>query len=39
MLIVFIAFVAMFDALLGEIKPGLIWLGVIRDTARAGWTI
>src|SRR5213079_3102174 len=28
MLIVFIAFVAMFDALLGSIKPGLLWLGV-----------
>jgi concentrative nucleoside transporter, CNT family len=28
MLIVFIAFVAMFDALLGVIKPSLLWLGV-----------
>jgi CNT family concentrative nucleoside transporter len=31
MLIVFIAFVAMFDALLGAIKPGLLWLGVPSD--------
>jgi CNT family concentrative nucleoside transporter len=36
MLIVFIAFVAMFDALLGAIKPGLIWLGV-PETSLAGW--
>lgn len=28
MLIVFIAFVAMIDALLGTIKPSLVWLGV-----------
>jgi concentrative nucleoside transporter, CNT family len=28
MLIVFIAFVAMFDALLGGIKPSLLWLGL-----------
>ena len=28
MLIVFIAFVAMIDALLGSIKPSLLWLGV-----------
>jgi CNT family concentrative nucleoside transporter len=28
MLIVFIAFVAMFDALLGTIKPSLLWLGI-----------
>jgi CNT family concentrative nucleoside transporter len=27
-LIVFIAFVAMFDALLGTIKPSLLWLGI-----------
>jgi CNT family concentrative nucleoside transporter len=31
MLIVFIAFVAMFDALLGGIKPALAWLGVSPD--------
>ena len=36
MLIVFIAFVAMFNALLGEIKPGLLWLGVSAD-ALADW--
>jgi CNT family concentrative nucleoside transporter len=36
MLIVFIAFVAMFDALLGGIKPGLLWLGVSEDSV-AGW--
>jgi CNT family concentrative nucleoside transporter len=36
MLIVFIAFVAMFDAILGSIKPGLLWLGVPADTL-AGW--
>ncbi len=36
MLIVFIAFVAMFDALLGGIKPGLLWLGVPADLL-AGW--
>ena len=31
MLIVFIAFVAMFDALLGEIKPLLVWLGMFGE--------
>src|SRR5207253_9548378 len=36
MLIVFIAFVAMFDALLAEIKPGLLALGIPSD-ALAGW--
>jgi CNT family concentrative nucleoside transporter len=36
MLIVFIAFVAMFNALLGAIKPGLIGLGVAEETL-AGW--
>jgi len=36
MLIVFIAFVAMFDALLGAIKPALLWLGVPTQTL-AGW--
>ncbi len=36
MLIVFIAFVAMFDALLGAIKPGLLSLGISEDTL-AGW--
>src|SRR5947209_6008986 len=36
MLIVFIAFVAMFDALLENIKPALLWLGV-PETALAGW--
>jgi CNT family concentrative nucleoside transporter len=36
MLIVFIAFVAMFNAILGEIKPGLLWLGVAAD-ALADW--
>lgn len=36
MLIVFIAFVAMFDALLAGIKPGLLWLGM-PDEALAGW--
>lgn len=36
MLIVFIAFVAMFDAILAGIKPGLLWLGM--DPAwLAGW--
>jgi concentrative nucleoside transporter, CNT family len=32
MLIVFIAFVAMFDFLLGRIKPGLLWLGISADS-------
>jgi CNT family concentrative nucleoside transporter len=36
MLIVFIAFVAMFDALLGAIKPGLLHLGV-SPAALEGW--
>ncbi|MFO0846256.1 MAG: nucleoside transporter C-terminal domain-containing protein [Gemmataceae bacterium] len=36
MLIVFIAFVAMFDALLGQVKPGLLALGVPTDML-AGW--
>lgn len=36
MLIVFIAFVAMADALLGGIKPGLVWLGLSPD-ALSGW--
>src|SRR5207253_2158990 len=36
MLIVFIAFVAMFDALLGAVKPGLLWLGAPEHTL-AGW--
>ncbi len=36
MLIVFIAFVAMFDALLGAIKPALLWLGVSTG-ALGGW--
>jgi CNT family concentrative nucleoside transporter len=36
MLIVFIAFVAMFDAVLSGIKPSLIWLGV-PDASLAGW--
>jgi concentrative nucleoside transporter, CNT family len=36
MLIVFIAFVAMFDALLGAIKPGLLWAGVSAESL-AGW--
>jgi CNT family concentrative nucleoside transporter len=36
MLIVFIAFVAMFDALLGVIKPALLWLGVAPN-ALVGW--
>src|SRR5436305_82558 len=36
MLVVFIAFVAMFDALLGAIKPGLLNLGIASDTL-AGW--
>ena len=35
MLIVFIAFVAMFDALLGAIKPSLLWLGIPTDALRA----
>jgi CNT family concentrative nucleoside transporter len=35
MLIVFIAFVAMFDALLGAIKPSLLWLGISNDALRA----
>src|SRR5262245_14750580 len=35
MLIVFIAFVAMFDALLGAIKPSLLWLGIPNDALRA----
>src|SRR5262249_3136971 len=33
--IVFIAFVAMFDALLGAIKPSLLWLGIPNDALRA----
>jgi concentrative nucleoside transporter, CNT family len=36
MLIVFIAFVAMFDAILAAIKPGLLYLGVSAD-ALAAW--
>src|SRR5262249_46013705 len=36
MLIVFIAFVAMFDALLAGIKPSLLWLGIAPD-ALANW--
>jgi CNT family concentrative nucleoside transporter len=36
MLIVFIAFVAMFDALLATIKPSLLWLGV-SGNALSGW--
>ncbi len=31
MLIVFIAFVAMFNGILGQIKPSLIWLGVSAE--------
>lgn len=31
MLIVFIAFVAMFDAILGGIKPALLWTGLSND--------
>jgi CNT family concentrative nucleoside transporter len=37
MLIVFIAFVAMFDALLGAIKPALLWMGV-SPVALGGWS-
>jgi CNT family concentrative nucleoside transporter len=36
MLIVFVAFVALFDGLLASIKPGLLWLGIAPD-ALAGW--
>jgi CNT family concentrative nucleoside transporter len=36
MLIVFIAFVAMFDALLAGIKPALLWAGLSADWL-AGW--
>lgn len=36
MLIVFIAFVAMFNALLGGIKPGLLWAGMSPEML-AGW--
>lgn len=36
MLIVFVAFVAMFDALLGSIKPILIWLGISAGPLQ-GW--
>lgn len=36
MLIVFIAFIAMFDALLGLIKPMFLWLGV-SASALSGW--
>jgi CNT family concentrative nucleoside transporter len=36
MLIVFIAFVAMFNGLLREIKPALLWLGIPADNL-AGW--
>jgi CNT family concentrative nucleoside transporter len=36
MLIVFIAFVAMFDALLAAIKPALLWLGVSTNVL-GGW--
>ena len=32
MLIVFIAFVAMFDAILGAIKPALLWLGIEAES-------
>ena len=35
MLIVFIAFVAMFDALLAGLKPSLIWLGIGADSLSA----
>lgn len=35
MLIVFIAFVAMFDALLGSIKPSLLWLGISKSLLHA----
>jgi CNT family concentrative nucleoside transporter len=35
MLIVFIAFVAMFDALLGAIKPTLLWFGISNEALRA----
>jgi CNT family concentrative nucleoside transporter len=36
MLMVFIAFVAMFDALIASIKPGLLYLGVSEELL-AGW--
>jgi concentrative nucleoside transporter, CNT family len=36
MLIVFIAFVAMFNAILGQIKPGLLTVGVSAESL-AGW--
>ena len=36
MLIVFIAFVAMLDALLSGIKPTLVWLGIAADSL-SGW--
>jgi CNT family concentrative nucleoside transporter len=36
MLIVFIAFVAMFDAVLRSIKPSIMWLGISAD-ALSGW--
>ena len=36
MLIVFIAFVAMFDAILASIKPTLLWVGVPGDLL-SGW--
>jgi concentrative nucleoside transporter, CNT family len=32
MLIVFIAFIAMFDALLGLVKPTLLWIGIASDS-------
>ena len=35
MLIVFIAFIAMFDALLQGIKPSLLWLGVHKESLTA----
>jgi len=35
MLIVFIAFTALFDALLGAIKPSLVWLGVSANALTA----
>lgn len=35
MLIVFIAFVAMIDALLGTIKPSLVWLGISEQLMRS----
>jgi concentrative nucleoside transporter, CNT family len=37
MLIVFLAFVAMFDALLAGIRPLLVWIGIFTDANAPAW--